>query len=485
MIVGTMQHSNTIICIGAGNHESASKSEAIAKKYKTEFQFVYDGGDIKNGVYHTSVYDYELRRLLELKNVSFVCLDDSVTAYNDEYDFHNSCMFVSQASSSGFYVEYIDESFKNDFYNVIANNKAICVMPWIAIHKSNRGDNSCCIQSGFDSIDLVKDKMLNGVQHETCNFCYDLEKQNAISARINYSAYWSQKLGINTLDDLVSQKEIKYFDLRLSNKCNAMCRICGPSSSNLLDKEFHKLGFVDKSIGITTTKFITKEQIHSASRLYFAGGEPLIHEDFILTLEHLKAENKLDLEILVNTNASVLPQRMLDAAKDFTNLQFIISADGIEDQLTYMRWPIKWDKFVETLKVLDKLAKTKLHFAVVISIYNIARCYETFKWITDNYPTADVDATPLVSPYSQQAKFFPNKALALENIQKIKTLALYIDNNTFASKIDMLEQQLIESEVDVNALREFFKFNDALDVSRNTYLADYIPELEECRKYVK
>lgn len=485
MIVDTMQHSNTIICIGAGNLESASKSEAIAKKYKTEFQFVYDGGDIKNGLYHTSVYDYELRRLLELKNVSFICLDDSVTAYNDEYDFHNSCMFISQASSSGFYVEYIDESFKNDFYNVIANNKAICVMPWIAIHKTSQGYNSCCIQEGFDSIDLVKEKMLKGEQPKTCNDCYNLEKQNAISHRINYSAYWSQTLGIKSVDDLINQKDIKFFDLRLSNKCNAMCRICGPSSSNLLDKEFYKIGFIDKPIGITTTEFITKEQIHSASRLYFAGGEPLIHEDFILTLEYLKAENKLDLEILVNTNASVLPQRMLDAVKDFTNLQFIVSTDGIENQLTYMRWPIKWDKFSENIKVLDTLSRKRLHFNAVISIYNIVRCYETFKWITDNYPVANVDITILVSPYAQQAKFFPNKSLALENLQKIKTLKLYDDNKTFASNIDMLEQQLLDPKIDVDALREFFKFNDALDVSRNAHLADYIPELEECRKYVK
>lgn len=480
-----MPHSNTIICIGAGTEKSAHKAEALAKKYNKDFHFVYDGKIAIPGVYHTSVYDCNLKNLLELSDVSFVCLDDTINDYADEYDFYNTGMFVSQANSQGFYVEYSDEAYKNEFYNIIASNKAICVMPWIAIHKTNWGDNSCCIQNGYHSIEEVKSKMLAGEQHNTCSSCYDQEKQKAVSKRLTLAAYWSQRLNIKSLNDLTGQNDIKYFDLRLSNKCNAMCRSCDPGSSNLIDKEYHTLGFIPKRIGITSTKFITKEQIHSASRLYFAGGEPLIHEDFLITLAELKKENKLDADIIVNTNASVVPQRMIDAGKDFTDLKFVISTDGIDDQLTYIRWPIRWSKFSENVEILNQLAKTKLHFNVVVSIYNIARCYETFKWITDNYPKATIDATILVDPYIQQAKFFPNKPLALENIQKMKTLSLYENDKVFASKVNMLEYQLLETNIDSVVLKKFFEFNDALDKSRNTYLKEFIPELEECRKYVE
>tara|TARA_R110000796_G_scaffold46462_8_gene112205 strand:- start:770 stop:2212 length:1443 start_codon:yes stop_codon:yes gene_type:complete len=480
-----MQHSNTIICIGSGNEQSATKAENIAKNYNKDFHFVYDGGELLPGVYHTSIYDYNLQNLLGLSNISFVYLDDSNDDYGNEFDFYKSGMFVSQASARGFYIEYPDEKFKNDFYNIIETNAAICVLPWLGLHKTSWGDNSCCVQQGYVPIDVVKKKMLAGEQHQTCSNCYDLEKQKAVSKRMTASAYWSQRLNIKNLDDLLTQASPKYFDLRLSNKCNAMCRSCNPDDSNLIDKEYHTLGFINKRVGTTSTKFITTEQIHSASRLYFAGGEPLIHEDFLLTLEELKNENKLDSDIIVNTNASVVPQRMLDAAKDFTNLTFVISTDGIEDQLTYIRWPIKWNKFVENIKVLNQLAKNRLHFNVVISIYNIARCYETFKWITDTYPTATIEFTVLVKPYLQQAKFFPNKPMALENLQKIKTLDLYDTDKVLKSKVDMLTQQMLDSTVDVDALRKFFEFNDALDNSRNAHLKDFIPELEECRKYVR
>lgn len=484
MNVDIMPHNDTIICIGAGSEKSAHKAEVLAKKYNKDFHFVYDGGAPATGVYHTSVYDCNLKNLLEITNVSFVYLDDAANEYADEYDFYNTGMFVSQANSQGFYVEYSDESYKNEFYNVIASNKAICIMPWIAIHKTNWGDNSCCIQTSFEPIEVIKNKMLAGEEHNTCSTCYNQEKQNAVSLRLTSSAYWSQRLNIKNLNDLSAQKDIKYFDLRLSNKCNAMCRSCGPGSSNLIDKEYHILGFIPERIGTTSTHFITNEQILSASRLYFAGGEPLVHEDFLTTLEYLKKENNLDMDIFVNTNASVIPERMIDAVKDFTDIKFVISTDGIGNQLTYIRWPIKWGKFSENVEVLNQLAKTKLHFNVVISIYNIARCYETFKWITDNYPKASIDATVLVDPYIQQPKFFPNKTLALENIQKMKTLHLYENDKVFASKVRMLEQQLLETNIDTATLKKFFEFNDALDKSRNAYLKDFIPELEECRKYV-
>ena len=480
-----MQHHKTIICIGAGNEKSAHKAMTLARIHGKDFHFVYEGGQVKPGVYHTSTYDYKLQNLLELTDVSFFVLDDGVDEYGSEYDFYHTGMFVSHAASCGFYIEYSDERYKNDFYNIITNNNAICIMPWIAIHKTNWGDNSCCIQNGYHSIEEVKSKMLAGEQHNTCSSCYDQERQKAISMRITTSVYWSQRLNIQNLEDLNAQKDIKYFDLRLSNKCNAMCRSCDPRSSNLIDNEYQTLGLTSRKIGITKTEFITKEQIYLASRLYFAGGEPLIHEDFLLTLEELKKENKLDTDIIVNTNASVVPQRMLDAATEFTDLKFVISIDGIKNQLTYIRWPINWRKFSENVQILNQLAKTKLHFNVVVSIYNISTCYEIFKWITDNYPNATIRATVLLSPYIQQAKFFPNKSIALENIQKIKTLILYKDDKVFASIVNMLEQQLLKTDIDINVLKKFFEFNDILDKSRNAYLKNFIPELEECRKYVE
>jgi hypothetical protein len=37
---------------------------------------------------------------------------------------------------------------------------------------------------------------------------------------------------------------------------------------------------------------------------------------------------------------------------------------------------------------------------------------------------------------------------------------------------------------DLSMLKKFFEYNDKLDQARNVRLIDYIPELEECRKYL-
>jgi hypothetical protein len=73
-------------------------------------------------------------------------------------------------------------------------------------------------------------------------------------------------------------------------------------------------------------------------------------------------------------------------------------------------------------------------------------------------------------------------------MNRIKQTKMYYtdarDNKTIVDTISMHYQD--ESyRCDIDILRKFFEFNDKLDQSRNVRLADYIPELEECRKYIQ
>jgi hypothetical protein len=79
---------------------------------------------------------------------------------------------------------------------------------------------------------------------------------------------------------------------------------------------------------------------------------------------------------------------------------------------------------------------------------------------------------------------FPDKQLALKNLNKIKTLKTYQQNQIFKSKIDGIITQLENTNVDLIKLTEFFEFNDKLDQSRGIRLADYLPDLDNCRRYL-
>ena len=88
----------------------------------------------------------------------------------------------------------------------------------------------------------------------------------------------------------------------------------------------------------------------------------------------------------------------------------------------------------------------------------------------------------VLSPY-----IFPNKKIALRSIMRAKETKIYHNN-------EQRTKQLIDSvhnfysndkTVDLEKLNKFFYYNDTLDKHRGSRLSDYIPALEECRKYLK
>jgi hypothetical protein len=79
---------------------------------------------------------------------------------------------------------------------------------------------------------------------------------------------------------------------------------------------------------------------------------------------------------------------------------------------------------------------------------------------------------------------FPNKQLALDNLKKIKTLNKYHTDEGFNRDINGIIQRIETCEVDYATLAKFFEFNDLLDQSRGVNLSEYIPELEQCRRYL-
>jgi hypothetical protein len=71
-------------------------------------------------------------------------------------------------------------------------------------------------------------------------------------------------------------------------------------------------------------------------------------------------------------------------------------------------------------------------------------------------------------------------------VAKLKTLRNYKVDSRIASFVDSVEKYFNGPRlVDLEKLGKFFRFNDLLDESRCVKLEEYIPELEECRKYLR
>ena len=483
-----MQNEHTIfLFVGNGSEKSGTKALIKSNALKVPFHGILDEHTVlQSGAYHTSVYDinfFKLKKIVRKYGINLICLGDK--DYNNEYDFYSTQNFLAEEDLEK-KVKYLDKSVTNTFVKTLFENKSICIMPWMAIHQDENKIDSCCIQVSDNNynLDSVKKLMLEDKKPNECDSCYKLENGNSISERIIQSNEWSQRLNIKTVDDLEAIDGIKYFDFRLDNTCNLMCRTCSPSFSNLIENEYIKIGLYTGSKRNKKTKFLDEHQLKSGQRFYFAGGEPLWHPDFLSTLEQLEKLGLLDAEIQINTNAAKIPKKVINTFQKFSNLFFIISFDGYKDKLTYIRWPNKWDLFCENVEVLNKLSNKPLQFNCVISLYNISNCYDMLKWIEDTYNDALLTFTILTTPEFQQAKYFPNKQIALEEIEKLKSLKRYSTDEVFVSRVKFLENLVIQQELDIKILKEFFEFNDKLDKSRNCLLKDYIPELEECRKLI-
>ena len=59
-----------------------------------------------------------------------------------------------------------------------------------------------------------------------CNVCYKIEDKGIQSARQEETVEWALKLNLTSTDDLKTITDPVYYEVRPSNICNLMCRMC-------------------------------------------------------------------------------------------------------------------------------------------------------------------------------------------------------------------------------------------------------------------
>jgi molybdenum cofactor biosynthesis enzyme MoaA len=483
-----MQKTNTVICIGNGSAEVDQFATATADSFGLHYHGVLNSDTVlDDGVYHTSIYDIKLQELKDklTDTVKIVVMDQDQSVYPGPSEYHRT-IDLAEGLRKLAQVEFINPAMSNPFRTIVKERASFCIMPFISLFKKEDKIKSCCymddnkIKTTELDIEDIKGRISMGLPVPACNHCYQIEQAGAISPRQTYTIDWSHRLNLKSIEDVERTTRVDY-DIRLNNECNAMCRSCGPQTSNLLGREYFKLNLVESDPGLTPLTDYDIINLETVQRVYISGGEPTIQSTLFDFLDKCIARKRTDFEIVINTNAAVVSRRLINTAKQFTNLKFEISIDGFGDANYYIRYPIKWDKFVDNVATLNEITNGKVTFNTVVSIYNIARLYPLFEYLETTYPASRYNASFLVEPIEQRFQNFTNKELALANVAQIKRLKAYHTNEVFKSQIDSIISQLKTAEPNRTQLDTFFKFNDRLDASRNVILADYIPELEQCR----
>jgi pyruvate-formate lyase-activating enzyme len=446
------------------------------------------------GYYHSSVYDIEFGKLVRLMDEfdEVVVLDQPVEEWNHPDGFYRTMQIVTKTITP---VRFVDESVRQTFVffsSLVESNKSFCIFPFIEMLVNYDHTTVCCRSSrpitklselrdfrtdpGYRAI---RKKMLAGeLIPEHCSVCYRLESQGIISARQQETVEWAQRLGLENLKDLDTIEKPAYYEVRASNKCNLLCRMCNPESSHLIEREYRKIDLIPKT-KITRQKYQTGFDIvdfDQASKIYVAGGEPTVMKEFYGFLRQCIEQKRTDVELLINTNGTNINATLLSLLPHFQNLQFIFSIDGYDRLNHYIRWPSQWNHVIDNWKELRSRGH-KVHVNTTVSVYNIVSLYQLYEFIDRNFPNTLVHCNTAenLSPY-----LFPDRDLALESLSKIQKTDCYHNDPLFASSIDGYFKHFQDSHTPQD-LSDFFQFNDSLDLSRSVCLADYVPDLDAYR----
>ena len=496
-----------ILCLGNNTQDTDTKTRRLAQAHGAQCHgLLSELSDpitphliSGTGYYHSSVYDIEFGRLVEVAGEfdKVIILDQTKDEYSHPDAFYKTIKLAKQIKHT-VEVEYIDASYATNidfFENLVQENKSFCIFPFIELLVNNKSTTVCCRSSTpvtrLDELkDFATDPHYQAIRHSMlsgelvpahCSSCYRLEQRGITSARQQETVEWANRLNLASLEDLSNIRNPAYYEVRPSNVCNLQCRMCNPASSHLIAAEYKKLNFspdLDRTLEYTNFDFV---DFTNLKKLYVAGGEPTAMPEFYDFLDQCIASGNTDFEFVVNTNATKINSRFQRQLQHFSNFQFIVSIDGVGDLNHYIRWPSTWDTIVDNVRLLTQLGHV-VSFNTAVTIYNVSRLHDLLSFFDREFPGRLVHCAPSPADEVHDPFNFPNAELVLPQLQKITELRCYKNSTLLASLIDKLTMHYTQvHQVDQIKLKDFFKFNDALDQSRRIKLIDYISELELAR----
>ena len=243
--------------------------------------------------------------------------------------------------------------------------------------------------------------------------------------------------------------------------------MCVPSSSELINQEYFKLGLISEPIKLKHSGFDIVD-LESVKKLYVAGGEPTVMPEFYQFLDQCISQ-KRNFEFTVNTNATKLSEKFKKQLAQLPHVQFIVSIDGYKDLNHYIRWPSDWETVINNVQYLCE-NKHVVNFNVTVSIYNVAELYPLLSFFDQQFPGRLVHAqlaSGITSPLN-----FPAPDLALSNLKQIRELKCYQNDRLLSSLIESLIQHFEQSKSPAD-LTSFLEFNQKLDTNRNISLQQY------------
>ena len=499
-----------ILCLG-NNDVNTDKFVSLLAKSSSNNGLIEDANfsPTLEGYYHTSIVDVNFGGIIELaKHFDQIqMLDQPYKQWSSWKLLLSTYKLCKELEQHGYDVIYKDnKNIKSIEYweNFVKENKSFCIYPWINFVEADK-HNVLCARSTHEPVTTrdkllsnwqtnkeyteLRNKMLNGERLEShCRLCYDYESKGIESYRQFETKDWATKLNLKSIDDLKDIHNPHYYEIRLSNKCNLMCRGCKPEFSHLIEKEFdeHNIEYpIKDKWGYTGFEVVDISTLTDKTRIYLTGGEPTVMKEVYDFMRQCIKAGKTDFDFTLGTNCQFISDTFVELAGHFSPMNFAVSLDGYGKVNDYWRWLSDWDTIVTNMKRLEQQGHN-ISINIVPGIYNVTNMHLLYEFLDREFPLAGMYLQINHNGW-QNAYNHPNKDLVMESMERCRKTKTYLtDGKSNRTTIDSIYNHYADPNFgyDPVALKEFFVYNDKLDKARGSRLSDYIPELEACRSLI-
>jgi sulfatase maturation enzyme AslB (radical SAM superfamily) len=227
----------------------------------------------------------------------------------------------------------------------------------------------------------------------------------------------------------------------LDNYCNSGCLTCSPNLSTKIGKLENRRILNDN---VSTFANIPQDKI---LQLDINGGEPSYSKNYQKLLENLPP-NLVYLRI--NTNGHRVMPNIENVLDQGIHVNVTLSLDGTGEVHDYVRWPIKWEDYTNTVKKYKTLAaeysNLTLDFWTTLSVLNLhnytdivsyakhnsiphafgflatPECLSVKKtnWITKEYSSDDIQTVATEEENSKELEQFLTRQEMLRNLTRAK-----------------------------------------------------------------
>ncbi len=338
-----------------------------------------------------------------------------------------------------------------------------CPLPFFHLSADTTGNIRACCRSqplahislstfkeawNCESIRSIRRDFLNGKKPKACQSCWDYEAKGITSFRQRIESFVStessQKMRqLTTVETGEIKAPTKYLELKLTNKCNLVCRMCNPESSSRW-AQFKKTGVgpvIHDHFSSMATKLEILEIVNHPEfeTICFVGGEPFIDQAHFEYLSLIADKSKI--AYVANTNLTHLQlggQDVLESLKEFREITLFVSIDGDPVRQSYIRTGIDIEMFEKNLRRIQNANlsdKWTFNSTAVVSLLNIYHIPELIEY------SLRFDLRPVPFTLLEGPAYLKLNLLPLQERQKIKEkiIAWYgtFDLNQFIESFDL------------------------------------------------